>query len=205
MKLVKAVIIFSFGILFTNSAFATFINNADNTITDDVSGLDWLSLSVTVGQAYNQAELLNPGWRYASNDEVVNLFNSFFPTYTDNDSTCHCSFTVFGTTYSNQDADISQFQSFFGSTADGQTFGLYKDEDNILRMMGAYNDPISTVSAVYSDEFTDSFEAYASTALSGYSVYLVRNTMSAPEPTSIGLMCFGLVGLLLVRRRNLKN
>ena len=183
-------------------ANAAFINNGDNTITDDVSGLDWLALSVTEGQSYSQAETLNSGWHYATNDEVVNLFGYFFSTYTDNNITSHFSHTAFGTTYANQDADIELFQSFFGATTDGQTFGLYKDEDNVLRMMGAYNDPFSSTTAVYSDEFTDNWDAYITTPLNGYSTYLVRNTNSTvPETPPVFLFSLVLLGLFGIARR----
>jgi hypothetical protein len=182
---------------------AAFINNGDNTLTDDIAGLDWLALSVSEGQAYSQAESLNLGWRYATNDEVVNLFASFFSTYSDNNVAGHFSHTAFGPTYANQDTDIAIFQSFFGATADGQTFGFYKDEDDILRMLGVYNDPISTTTAVYSDEFTDVWDAYIATPLNGYSSFLVRQSKltSVPETASIFLFSFGLLGLLRIAKR----
>lgn len=48
---------------------------------DDVSGLDWLDLSVTAGQSYNTTLTSNPGWRHATNAEVEDLFGLIFDGY----------------------------------------------------------------------------------------------------------------------------
>jgi len=183
---------------FISSTNAAFINNGDNTISDDVSGLDWLSLSVTVNQAYSEAETLNTGWRYATNDEVVNLFNFFFSTFVSNNSngTSFSGTTDYPiSTYAAQEADIATFQSYFGATPDGQTFGLYKDEDNILRVMGAYwgtNAQDSGTTNVIGDEANENLNAYITTSLNGYSTYVVR---SVPDSSSIYLLAFGLLSL----------
>ena len=199
-SLLASLLLFSF----ISSTNAAFINNGDNTISDDVSGLDWLSLSVTVNQAYSEAETLNPGWRYATNDEVVNLFNFFFSTFVSNNSsgTSFSGTTDYPiSTYAAQETDIATFQSYFGATSDGQTFGLYKDEDNILRVMGAYwgtNAQDSGTTNVIGDEATENYDAYIAIPSSVTFTYLVR---SVPESSSIYLLAFGLLGLFGVARR----
>ncbi|MDH5445709.1 MAG: PEP-CTERM sorting domain-containing protein [Gammaproteobacteria bacterium] len=124
------------------STHAAYISDGQ-VITNDTTGLEWLSLSSTRGMTYANALSSNAanGWRYASNNEVVSLFNDFFSGYVTNTTqgssvysnshssssypcglggTCYSSRTSStpdsAYTQSQQYSDISNWFSFFGTT-----------------------------------------------------------------------------------------
>lgn len=176
---------------------ATFTNNGDNTISDNISGLDWLALSETRFHSYADAEVVHTGWRYATNNEVEEMFASFFPNYVANyingsvtDDIATLTSNSIVAPYADMRTDISNFKSLFGlSKPTGQSFGLYRDEDGILRMTGVQN------VSVYGLDYSRDNDFLANAIVERYSAYLVRET-SVPEASSIFLLAFGIFGLL---------
>jgi hypothetical protein len=86
-------------------------------------------------------------WRFASNEEVEDLFGQLFVGYYDTYSGGYSRNTAGA--YANQSADVNAFEALFGPgcICGSQTWnmGLYKDEDEIVRVMGSldygpYND-----------------------------------------------------------------
>lgn len=131
---------------------AALIDNGTYT-TDDVSKLNWLDLSITDGQSYNQALTSNPGWRYATNAEVENLFSVAFDGYYDTDP---ARVSNSSTGYADQDADVAAFRTLFGCTfvdvGECKTYGTYLDEDNILRLMGTWDRGVNNT-RIFSTEY----------------------------------------------------
>lgn len=178
------------------SANAALIDNGSYT-TDDVSGLDWLDLSETDAQIYNEAETLNPGWRYATNTEVEGLFAQAFVGYYNTNANGNSRSDE--NPYGNQLADIFTFQSLFGitfspSSGVSASYGLYEDEDGIIRMMGAYRSP--NLNVAYSDEFTTVYPRTSTYGNEG--IYMVR---AVPLPAAGYLFIAALAGLGLIKRK----
>ena len=176
--------------------------SGDGLITlDESTGLKWLDLSVTVGQNYVDAETLNPGWRYATNAEVEAIFSVSFDGYYDN-SSLGISRETFGA-YADQRADVHSFIDLFGivwrNSTDEASTGLYMDEDNILRMMGAQYrfDPTDIDSFIFGLEYT---RVYSTTSNFIEGIYLVQDTV-VPVPAAVWLFGSGLIGLVGVARR----
>jgi len=198
---------------------AALIDNGTYT-TDTYTGLDWLDLSETSGLSYNDARLLLPEWRYATNPEVENLFsivfNGFYSTLNlISDPYTGLSRTEDGT-YSNQLRDVRNYQALFGvtkwvSATDRVTYGLYLDEDNLLKFIGATYDPNYTLydplgrTVIYGTEYTEN--EYFGNELTDRTIgstfagtYLVR-TSAVPIPSTIWLLGSGLIGLIGLAKR----
>lgn len=187
-------------------ASAVLIDNGTFT-TDNVSGLDWLDLSITAGQSYNDALTSNPGWRYATNAEVENIFGISFNGFYDTTGGSAYGYSQGPAgAYSGQTTDIQSFQSTFGLInlgGDEYSFGLYEDEDNILRMMGAYQNGAGN-NIVYGPEFVENYDSslyqYRTSSNGAYGSYLVRTSV-VPIPAAIWLFGSGLLGLVGIARR----
>ncbi|MDH5570575.1 MAG: hypothetical protein OEY89_02345 [Gammaproteobacteria bacterium] len=196
-------------LLFSTSLSAALIDNNTYT-TDTISGLDWLDLSLTVNQAYNSVESLNPGWRYATNSEIENLFTTLFNGYFDTDTTQHLSDSNSG--YINQNTDVIAFQELFGHTFNDPyvaTYGLFEDENQTLHLMGAYISPIINFdilsgttavigydSIIFSPDYYNNQEDFREIAASTTGAYMVRATV-VPIPAAVWLFCSGLISLYL--------
>ena len=174
----------------------------DGLITlDESTGLEWLDLSVTAGQDYVDAETLNPGWRYATNAEVETIFPILFDGYYDTWPSGMSRETQGA--YVDQRTDVNSFIDLFGivwtNSTDEASTGLYMDEDNILRMMGAQYrfDPTDTDSFIFGLEYTN---VYSTTSNFLEGIYLVRDTV-VPVPAAVWLFGSGLLGLIGVARR----
>ncbi len=70
---------------FFSTAFAAYTTDG-RLVTNQDTGLEWLQLTETTGLTYEQALVANQaeGWRYATNDEIIGMFNDFFPTFVAN-------------------------------------------------------------------------------------------------------------------------
>jgi hypothetical protein len=180
------------------NAAAALIDNGSFT-TDTTQALDWLDLSATVQMSSAGALAANPGWRLASNAEVESIFWRSFDGYYD--SIGDQSDSDYGS-YADQTVDAVNFQSLFGLTyqngLEHHSYGLYKDEEDIWRLMGAYVEPDKDI--VYG---LNGNQDYWRTDDRGYvarGIYLVRATV-VPIPAAFYLFASGLGLLGWFRRR----
>lgn len=194
------------GLIFVSALCpASFIGN-DGFTTQVSTGLDWLDLNQTTAQAYEEAVQSNAGWRHATNAEVELLFEESFPGYFDTDAltTGHGSSDSLDGAYAAQNEDAAEFIPRFGITwVNGlrdYSYGLYEDEDGVLRGTGAFLDPLVPHSRVLGLEFVGDYENGRTTGVDEYGVFLVRASVPAP-PGPIALVVAGALVLVLRRRR----
>lgn len=169
---------------------------------DDVSGLDWLDLSVTAGQSYNTTLTSNPGWRHATNAEVEDLFGLIFDGYYDTNIDGYSSSTEYP--YIDQLSDIETFESLFGITFTSGpvttgVYGFYEDEDSILRIVGALRNGSNLYNEVLGTEYIGVYENYRTSGHSNAGVFMVR-TSAVPVPAAVWLFGTGLIGLIGIAR-----
>jgi len=207
MKL-RNVLFFSFLVCASPNTQAAFIDNGGFT-TDTSTGLDWLDLTATNGIAFNDAELLNPGWHYADNYEVSGLFESFFnypgveyapimPDLTQSSSTGTISL----------DADITQFENLFGVTQDNTetaSLGMFMSyvwltpETQFPAVFGTLraNNYLYTIRQEGNHPLVPQL---LDVGTEGVGIYLVRTSV-VPVPAAAWLFGSGLIGLVGLARR----
>jgi hypothetical protein len=161
--------------------------------TDTVSGLDWLDLSETAGNSYQYADDPNSGWRHATNAEIESIFAQSFDGYFDTEA-LNTSISSYG--YADQNADTAVFIDLFGLD-EQRAIGMYKDEDEIVRFMGAQDNGNYTV--VYGLEYSNVYSE-TSTTSSAIGTWLVRSTV-VPIPAAVWLFGSALAGLGWLRRK----
>jgi hypothetical protein len=162
--------------------------------SDDVSGLDWLDFSVTLGMNHADALANNSGWRHATEAEVEDLFWQSFDGYYETNN-LHYSSTSDGA-YADQAEDVDIFGGLFGVTG-RRTVGFYEDDEGFIRLMGALKSSEYS-SAVYGMGYDEVYSADYSSAVVGN--YMVRTSMS-PVPAAVWLFGSGLGLLGWFRRR----
>jgi hypothetical protein len=147
--------------------------------TDSESGLDWLDENLTAGLTYTEATTRYSGWRPATNAEVEDLFwkafDGFAPTRADGSS-----YGGDEGVYPDNEIDVINFFNLFGPHDDRLAFGIYEDEDGILRKMGVQWN-IYGSDYIYGPDYTLSQEYqrdWASSSTSG--TFLVRDSNTPP-------------------------
>lgn len=205
------------GLLFFGAfAQAALVDNGSFT-TDTGQGLDWLDLSATSGLSYSEALAANTDWRLATNSEVEALFSVAFEDF-------HSSSDGYNDYQDNSDPnpyaacclqeDILNWYALFGysniTPSDGFPdgpdpyvywgFGLYQDENNDTRMMGANSDPYWEEFFVYGTESSRDYAGVAESGRDGYGVFLVKTSV-VPIPAAAWLFASGLGFLGWLRRR----
>ena len=213
-----------FVVTFSISTSASLIKNRNAStgllqVTDTDSGLDWLSLRYTRGYSYKDALTVSSGWRYAKNTEVESLFNTLFIGYYDTNPDGY-SLSTEGA-YSDQFYDtFTMWQNFghtasFYSTTDQKfagSFGLYEDENNVLRVMGAAYETSETseredaASYILGTSNIGSYETYrySSDLSQTFGTYLVRESTAPfplPLPPSLWLFGSGLFSLYILSKQ----
>jgi hypothetical protein len=209
-------------------------------ITDTDAELDWLDSSYTIGKSYYQASTgfntyLDGGWRYATNEEVANIFSQLFDGFYANNpygsSYSGCIYVAgicdhFETTYTDQLADIYNFQSLFGFVQHGSgvttekfTYGLYGDEYirkgfggqySHVNIMGTYDASMrqdNPATEVYGPESIGGAAAGSPWPINF--TYAVRThceekcarDVFVPEPPINLLMASGLIAIGILRRK----
>ena len=201
-------------VLSTNSN-AALIDNGSYT-TDTASRLDWLDLSITAGQTYNSAEILNSGWRYATNDEVEDLHNTLFSHFPDEDFAWAYSggysSQYDGGHYNGMLEEIATMETLFGISFENnymtKSSGIYLDEDSKIMVFGSqrhynepYSEPYDWVQGLdYTGPHRDSWEMMRTEEGHDSGIMLVRTSV-VPVPAAVWLFGSGLIGLIGVARR----
>ena len=193
----------------TTTTNAALIDNGTYT-TDTVSGLDWLDLNQTINTTYSQAKASQPGWHYATNVEVGNLFSKMFDGYYDTNSSGSSDSTQGA--YADQLEDTNLFIDLFGEIDTGPitvAWGWYRGESNGIHVLGAARYDVDypadghTVddTIVFGPDYTNSSTPYPEDNPHVYiGTYLVR-TSAVPVPAAVWLFGFGLLGLIGIARR----
>ncbi|GAC15794.1 hypothetical protein [Aliiglaciecola lipolytica] len=213
MKLLRIIIIFG---LFQSSAFASLIqwdafHSGDQlAVKDQDTGTIWLDLSVTAGFSYSQAGDLFTDWGYASNQQVEELLSKAFPNFTSNTISSYQLNCLSGNGCFNQ---ANQWLELFGATEHLQNanvkygFGLYADEDDVVRMGGSRINGILGSANIYGDEFSVDYSSYLDSPAYFYSTFLTfqpqllsKSNVALSETGTLGLFALA-IGLFGIKRK----
>ncbi len=184
-------------------ANATFIDNGTYT-TDTEAGLDWLDITTTLGESINSAPINNPGWRLATNSEVVDMFNKLVPDFVSTGAPGLSS--ALGDDAQNALAGIFyslfggvEMDSRFGRTEYG--YGLYVNAIDSVRRIGWYHNTGRDLIANTADDLSQltspdyTWSPSRAAAWNNISVLIVRETSAVPEPGTLALFGLGLAGM----------
>ncbi len=191
-------------------ARATIIDNGYYTTVDES---DWLDISLTTAKSYNDVlALLAPGqefsgWRVASYVEVTGFYSSFGYDYMPN--------TTDLVSGSNQNANFEDLHSIHGWTyADGVVMGYVSDVGNDFtgrsdkEVQPTWQQVVETTVGcwqacpdIMGQWRGNSWGFDQSTAFWDVGTFLVRDTESVPEPSTLAIFALGIMGLV-IRRKN---
>lgn len=211
--------------LFAGAAHSALVDGGDFS-TDTANGLDWLKLSKVNGYSYNQVAsgalgYTTTGWRFATGQELVNLFETNIGIRNG----------LYGGNFASPNASAAEY---FANTEDlvlklGMNIA-FSDDRAVYNLLGYPNLHQISVQGFFNEGalpglgeatavFTGDF--YAKDAPFGrwlvwsaeyspdyqgpnISSFLVRDAVkpaSIPEPSGIALLGLGLFGLALARRK----
>lgn len=171
-------------------------------VYDDATQLTWLDLTLTYEMSYEDALLNFSGYRYATNSEIEDLFLKLFPTY----SLSTPWFAVRTEIPEVYDmVNLFGFHDLSGGWETGRALGLYKDENDLFKLMGS--DFQITPSGEQDFSITgpsddESFTSLSITGSVGIGTFLVKNVTSVPEPNTILLFC---LAVLFLKIRSVKT
>jgi hypothetical protein len=156
-------------------------------LKDQSSGLVWLSLDTSAGIDYKDAGTYFDGWEYAAYQDVYDLLDAFFPNITfSGDLGIKYHFEQNCSNSSACYAAASAWQNLFGSVAgvpvngvdksyQTRSFGLYSDENGLLRAGGAYLNGSGSAN-IYGSEFNSDYSDGISAAEKlYYGTFLIKS------------------------------
>ncbi len=210
MKIIRYFLIISvLQFMWTSSVTATLISvdlysSHDGLITRDTdTGLEWLDLTSTVNYSYNDmlTELGSggafEGFRYATVADIDNLqLSAGLPSGLFSSASTYFYRTEFATLMDlvGITNSTSTYEYSYGLTGDPFEPSTLTD-DRIMRGFAMSAFAVRAQQGVVGD----------SIASASIGSWLIRDTVSVPEPTSLVLLLFGLMGLGLVKRGNWKS
>lgn len=178
-------------------------------VTDSANHLEWLQWDQTVGMSVNDAlkAYQQDGWALASNDQVVELFNTFFRL----DLPQYNSLFEFTNEENNKQrvlashSSATQFMGLFGQTftsnagvRSGAIFGLDTDLDGLYNDSSVFTSP--NIAGSFEAQLAEPANATTDQKFQSLGIALVRK-VQVPEPGSIALFALGLLGLSARRLR----
>jgi len=187
--------------------------------SDSISQLDWLDLNATTNMTMSTALDNNTGWRFATNNEVEDLFGQLFPGYQANcyivcgpNSDIESEPSGFGPLHDLFFTQIDNFTRLFGLTSSTVTrddpnqiidisWGFYIDEAGAQRFMGTYSNLFYEIWGLNNYESYMVERLYTIDSLSpDIGTFLVRTSV-VPVPASIWLFMSGFISLIAFRRK----
>jgi hypothetical protein len=156
---------------------ADYLITGDNlAVYDDESGLTWLDLSVTGNISIEQGAGYDSNFRLATNSEVETLYLHAWPNLTDHTTN----------TRLPRSELFTGWRDLFGATGDYNSYGLYKDEDDITRILG-----VSWYGSGYTLSPEDTVDVDNLSYRLAAGVFLVQ----VPVPSTLAIFAFGMIAL----------
>lgn len=221
MKYIKTVLTVT-TIILSTSVNAALIDNGTYT-TDDITGLNWLDLSITGNMTMSEALDSQSGWRFATNTEIVNLFNTIFDGYYDNtidgksdtDPSLSPPYDpVFTAPYAGHVEDATLFNDLFGPVRTQVfssdlfvygTWGFYIDDSGIQRIIGTYIQTESTHPSRYIiDGLNNDLQFHSDFNAIATGTFLVQSSV-VPIPAPVWLFGSGLISLIALANKKKPN
>lgn len=159
-------------------------------VYDTVTGLTWLDLTETSGQAYGaiNARLGSDlsGWRLPTTSEIGALFAAAFagvPSSSEFDAGGNAPWL----------AQIDAWNALFG-TVNGKSSGWYQDAGT-LKIIETYQN------VIYGPDYQYNYEGYRHSGHHEVGIFLVKDVANVPIPLGLGALGLGLLGLAGRRRQ----
>jgi len=180
-------------LLCCSAANATLIDQG-NTILDTSTNLQWMDLTTTLNNSYNQmqANFLNPhsvfyGYKYGSLNDVSTLFSHAGNSQQERGTTM---MTLFGQT---------------GTNCCARSDGMYEDGD--ADALVSFYLIVPAVSAFYpiSNYFSKDTTVWYGNGLGSFIYKTAAAPAVVPEPPMMALFGTALAGLAFMRRRKLRK
>jgi hypothetical protein len=177
-----------------------YLTSGDALLTyDTVNQLEWLELSLTNNMTLAQADALYTDFNLPTSVQVDDLFNQVFVGFITTGGGSNYSLSS-GYEYASRTAEITQWHSLFAPSGGYNiAYGYYTDENQVMRLMGARSNEVSSLivgpdnGIVYLTEVTNSY----------IGTYLVRNASAVPVSAHfLGLLALlGMFGVSVKRRQ----
>ena len=215
-------------LLFSNSLHAELIqwdafeDGDELAVKDESTGLIWLDLDRTANVHYDEAGSLFDGWGYAKYEYVESLLeDTFFDINISGSIGEQYLFEQSCANTTNCYRSSKDWQELFGATEgfrnyQTHSYGLYRDQQGILRMGGTYLNGTGSANR-YGMDFNVNYsvnydEKFSNDELNYFSTFLIMNdslpieivkspklNISVSEPSHIFALVFGCIWM--IRRR----